>query len=178
MRVFIGIDIPQKIKDDLFRIQNIISGNLAKINWVAKKNLHITLKFIGDIDEIKLKEIKEKLKEIKFNSFDLELDKLGFYLFKGTPRIIRLSFLDGDKLIELQRKIDEELLGICDGDQKFSPHLTLGRVKMIKKKKEFKDKINEFEFTKEKFNVDNFQLVESKLTKNGPKYKIIEEFKA
>ena len=176
MRLFIAINLPKNIKDSLFKSQKSISGNLAKINWVAKKNLHITLKFLGDMNEDKLNLVKSELKEIEFKPFELKLKDLGFFWYRGNPRIIRLNFADGKKIIELQRKIDERLLEVFSGDQKFSPHLTLGRIKSIKKEKEFLDELKKLKFSGGEFEVNEFHLIESKLTKDGPQYKVIETF--
>jgi 2'-5' RNA ligase len=178
MRCFIGIDVPKSIKDNLFGLRKTVPGNIAKINWVSKKNFHITLKFLGEIDEDKADDIMKRLNNIKFKPFCLRLNSLGFFLFAGKPRIIRLNFMEEEGIIKLQRRIDEELLNISPKDQKFSPHLTLGRIKFIKKKKEFLEKIKQFEITNEKFEVNNFKLIQSKLTKDGPKYYVLKEFKA
>lgn len=178
MRLFIAIDLPKNIRNDLFKTQKSINGKLAKINWVAKKNLHITLKFLGDMDEDKLGTIKNRLKKIKFDSFKLKLKDIGFFWYRGNPRVIRLNFVNGKKIIELQREIDERLLNMFSGDQKFSPHLTLGRVKSIKKEKELLDEIKKLKFSDGEFEVNEFHLVQSKLTKDGPTYKTIEVFKS
>jgi RNA 2',3'-cyclic 3'-phosphodiesterase len=177
MRLFVGIDLPKENKDDLFRIKKLISGKVAKINWVAKKNLHMTLRFIGEVDERDLGKIVQRLNEVKFDRFNLSFKGIGFYLYRQEPKVIRLDFSDGSNVMELQKKIDEELLDLFDADQKFTAHLTLGRIKLIKKKDQFFDKINHFEFSKESFMVNSFSLIKSKLTKDGPKYEIIETFK-
>lgn len=178
MRLFVSVEIPKKIKDNLFELKREIPGNIAKINWVSKKNLHITLKFLGNIDEKKIDELVEKLNKISFNEFKLEFDELGFFSFKGNPKIIRLSFKEDAYLINLQKKIDEELLDMFSLDQKFSPHMTMGRIKLIKKKKELFDKLKNLNFSKDEIIVNSFDLVESKLSKDGPKYKILKKFKA
>ena len=178
MRLFIGIDLPKNIKDNLFRVKKLISGDVVKVNWVAKKNLHITLKFIGEVDESKLEEVVGRLKRIKFSKFDISFSELGFYLYRQEPKVIRLGFNDDSKLKELQRTIDEELLDLFNSDQKFTAHLTLGRIKLVKKKDIFFDKIKEFEFSGEPFSVNSFCLIKSSLTKDGPKYECIKTFKA
>ena len=178
MRLFVGIELPKKIKDDLFRVQKTIPNDIVKVNWVAKKNLHITLKFIGEVDESKLEDIVLRLKKINFKKFDLSFNELGFYLYRQEPKVIRLGFGDDFQLKGLQKSIDEELLDMVSSDQKFTAHLTLGRIKLVKKKDKFFDKIGEFEFPREPFSVDSFCLIRSSLTKDGPKYECIETFKS
>jgi 2'-5' RNA ligase len=80
------------------------------------------------------------------------------------------------KIIELQQKIDQELLDIFNFDQYFSPHLTLGRVKKIKKKEIFESTISEIKIKNKKFEINKFYLIESKVTKDGSKYVILNEF--
>ena len=67
---------------------------------------------------------------------------------------------------------------MVSSDQKFTAHLTLGRIKLVKKKDQFFDKIGGFEFSREPFKVDSFCLIKSSLTKDGPKYECIETFKS
>ena len=67
MRVFISVDLPKEGRDELYRIQKLINPSLAKIKWVPKKNIHLTLKFIGEVESID--EIHERLSKIKFNPF-------------------------------------------------------------------------------------------------------------
>jgi RNA 2',3'-cyclic 3'-phosphodiesterase len=178
MRLFVALNLPKEVKDNLFELKGKIPGKLAKINWISKKNLHVTLKFIGEVNEGEKNLIVEKLKNVKFKPLKLSLSKLGFFLFNGKPKVIRFNFKDRKSIAELQQRIDGELLDVTSRDQKFVPHLTLGRIKNIKKEKEFFSKVDEFKFFKDEFIVNSFCLVQSKLTKDGPKYYVVEEFKA
>ena len=67
MRLFIAIELPDEVKDYLFTIKNNFSMGLAKVNWTAKKNLHLSLKFLGKVDDKLLNTIIGALNEIKFN---------------------------------------------------------------------------------------------------------------
>ena len=51
MRLYVGVELPKNIKDELFDIKKNFNGRLAKVNWIAKKNLHLTLKFLGEVKE-------------------------------------------------------------------------------------------------------------------------------
>lgn len=177
MRLFVAVDVPKEIKDDLYRIQNYVPGSLAKVKWVAKKNLHITLKFLGEVKERELPELIARLEKVTFKKFKLSLKDMGFYNYSGEPKVIRLNFEDTSWVYDLQRKIDEELLDMFSSDQKFSAHLTLGRIKSLKKKDDFFKKVSSFRFSKFDFIVNQFCLIESVLTKDGPKYKVIKNFK-
>ncbi len=176
MRLFISLDLPGEVKDNLYNIQKYIPSNLAKIKWVSKKNLHITLKFLGAVDKSKANEIKKRLSNIKFKPDKLKFKEIGFFSYKEIPGVIRLTFFDSDKILELHRKIDEELLDIFPTSQRFVLHLTLGRVKNIKKRKEFVEKIKSFKFFDREFIVENFKLIESIPTKGTHIYKTIKIF--
>src|SRR3989344_2510990 len=78
MRLFIAITIPKEVKDYLWELKDEFKV-LGKFNFVPKKNYHITLKFLGEIKEEKIDHIKQRLSEIKFNSFKTSLESLGHF---------------------------------------------------------------------------------------------------
>jgi len=176
MRTFIAIEPPKEIRDCLFEIQNKLRNLPAKINWIAKKHIHLTLFFIGEINENKLQQIKEVLAKIKFKKFELHLDKIGVFPDEDYIRIIWVGLNPKDKVIELQQKIDSELLELVKRDKEFKAHITLGRVKLIKNKEEFKEKIK-IKIEQKNFEVEEFKLIKSDLTKDGPKYADLEIYK-
>ena len=177
MRLFIGIFLPEEILDYLYEVENKLKKNLpAKINWVSKKNLHLSIKFFGEISKDNLGLIKEKLNRIKFKSFKVKLDQIGVFPNENYVRVIWIGLKPAGKMIELQQKIDSELLDLFPKDQRFSAHLTLARVKFIKDKDEFKKNLK-LETNEKEFEINEFCLVKSELSKNGPRYEILEKFK-
>ena len=89
MRTFIAIFLPKEILDYLYEVENKLKKELpAKINWVAKENLHFTLKFLGQVDEKNINSIKERLNRIKFGSFKIDLDKIGVFPNEEFIRVI------------------------------------------------------------------------------------------
>lgn len=174
MRCFIAVDLPLEVKDYLFRLQREFS-KFIKAKWVEKKNIHLTLKFIGEIDEKKLNILKKELYKIKFKKFNLSLGNIGVFPDEKSIKIIWVGLVSNE-VIELQKKVDENLLELFSKDQKFVSHITLGRVKAIKNKEKLKEFLNKFKIKKIEFNVDSFKLYRSELTKDRPKYSILEEF--
>lgn len=170
MRAFISIDLPKEVKDALFKVQRSIGNDLAKINFVHKKNLHLTLKFFVDISEIDVKKVSSVLKKIKFKPFKLKLDKLGFFPALGNVRVLWVGLNPAADVMNLQGDIDEKLSEYVPREDKFEAHLTLGRVKAVKKKKEFLDKLSKLVVPSIEFKVSEVNFYESKLTKDGPKY--------
>lgn len=176
MRLFIAIEIPREVKDYLFTIKNNFNKNLAKVNWIAKKNLHLTLKFLGNIDEKLIPKIIEKLNEIKFDSFELELDNLDSFPNPNYMKVLWVGVKNFNKVIELQSEVEEKLREYFEKDKEFSAHITLGRIKFVKDKPEFNSILKKTKINKIKFKVDSFSLIKSELSKNGPTYINLEKF--
>ncbi len=170
MRTFISIDIPEEIKKEIMKIQDKLPEFRGK--KTETENLHLTLKFLGEIGEEELEKVKEKLREIKFNQFETEIDSMSVFSEKFI-RIIWLHLSNGD---ELQKEIDEKLKDLFEKEKRFMNHLTIARVKNVKDKKIFLGKLKEIKIPKMKFVVDSFRLKKSVLEKQGPKYEIIEEY--
>lgn len=177
MRLFIAIPLPKEIKDYIYDLEKEINSNYAKIRWVHKKNLHLTLKFIGDISEDKAIELENRLNNIKFNPFNVRINKLGTFPNMNNPNVIWVDFEPDNDLLKLQQSVDEEILDLFpSSEQKFINHVTLGRVKLIKKKNEFIKLLNSVEIKHLEFKIDSFSLIKSELTKDGPIYRIIKNF--
>ncbi|MBS3149096.1 RNA 2',3'-cyclic phosphodiesterase [Candidatus Woesearchaeota archaeon] len=176
MRIFISIELPGNVKDYLFDFCKKIKSNNIKVNWVHKKNLHLTLKFIGEVNDNEINEIIKRLSEIKLDKINVNLSNLGFFPKNDFVRVIWVGIEPKDKILELQRKIDSSLLDLFSKDQKFETHLTLGRIKSIKNKNEFFNVINNLKIEKTKFEIYGFKLMKSTLSKDGPTYEEIANF--
>lgn len=177
MRVFISIDVPEKIKEEIKKIQNQLPDFKGK--FTELENLHLTLKFLGNINEEKLEEIKKKLEEINFDSFDTKVDSIGVFDNRNSNSYSRkiIVWLHLTNCEELQEKIDEKLSEIgFEKEKRFMSHLTIARIKYIKDKERFLEKLKEIEIPKRDFKVDNFRLKKSTLTKKGPVYETIGEY--
>jgi len=165
MRTFIAIEFSEEIKEQIVKIQRTLPEFKGKIT--EKENLHLTLKFLGEVDEKILDEIKKRLREIKLKSFETEIKDIGMF----SDRIVWLSIKNCD---ELQKQIDKNLSGLFEEEKRFMGHLTIARVKSIKNKKEFLDKLNKIIIPKMKFEIKNFNLKKSILREKGPIYEDIE----
>lgn len=174
MRLFIAIELPKEVKDHLFNLKKKVKE--AKVIWVHKKNLHLTLKFLGDINENKLEEIKTALSSIISKPIDAKLGKFGTFSTNGKIRVLWVSVEPEKEIIQLQQNIDGELLTIAPSEIKFQSHVTLGRVKAIRKQKEFKNSLKELEIKPIKFKIEKFHLIKSEITSSGPRYKILETY--
>ncbi len=176
MRCFIAIDLPREIVREIERIQKELDKKKVFVGkFVELENLHLTLKFLGEIDEEKIEEVKKELKKIKFSSFDLGLGSLGVFS-SNFIRIVWVKVL-GKGVYELQRLIDSSIEGLgFEKENRFMGHITLARVKSVKDRKLFLKRLNEISVSKKSFSVDRFYLIKSELKPFGPEYEILEEF--
>ena len=164
MRCFIAIDLPETIKDEIIKIQKQIPEFKGKL--IEKENLHLTLKFLGEISEEMIKKVKEKLEKIKFNKFNAKLGEVGIF----SESFVRIVWLKLENCDELQKEIDSALADLFKKEERFMSHLTIARVKFIQDKKDFIEKLKKIEVKPVEFEVNNFLLKKSTLTEKGPIY--------
>jgi 2'-5' RNA ligase len=177
MRCFIAIEIPNNIKSEIdsFIIKLKKSNSENNIKWVKENNMHLTLQFIGEIDDNRVEELKNSLKNIKFEPLTINIDnKLSFFPNKFNPKVIKISILDKkENLKRINSMIRQKLnsLGIDYDKKPFSAHLTLGRIKYLN------SKFNSIKLPKfSALKIDKFHLFCSDLTSNGPIYTSLAEF--
>ncbi|MDP4012696.1 MAG: RNA 2',3'-cyclic phosphodiesterase [Candidatus Nanoarchaeia archaeon] len=170
MRIFIALELES---DKLRQLQNQFEMEGIK----SAKALHITFKFFGEIDEVLVEKIKQKLGEIKFDYFEIETTKIGIFPETGNKINVVWVGIKSDKLLELQNIIDEKLSDLVPKEKRFNPHITLGRVKFVIDKKALLDTIKNVKVDQEKFLIKEFKLIESILTEEGYMYKDIAKFK-
>ncbi|MBS3094046.1 RNA 2',3'-cyclic phosphodiesterase [Candidatus Pacearchaeota archaeon] len=170
MRTFISIPIPENIKEEILKIQKQFPEFEGKITEFD--NLHLTLKFLGEIDDEKLDEVKKRLSKIKMRRFFAEVINLGVF----DERQVKIIWLYLKNCNDLQKEIDFVLKGIFPAEKNFMPHLTIARVKNVRNQSAFLEKLKQVGVSKLKFGVDKFYLMSSELNDKGPEYEIIGEF--
>ena len=149
--------------------RNLFEGKLTE-----KENLHLTLKFLREIDELGVEEVKKRLREIRFKSFKAALGEAGVFS-EDFLRIIWIK-LEGNA-IELQKEVDNALKGLFKPEFRFMSHLTIARVKQAKDKRKLLDYLSSVKIKKIEFNVFEFALKSSVLTDKGPIYTDIERYR-
>lgn len=136
IRAFIAIELPSEITKELEEAERKLSLRLPKggVRWVKSKNIHLTLRFLGNVAQDRLVDIYEGLDQVaaKSTPFSLDLAALGCFPNPRRPRVIWIG-LGGetDQLSVVQNKVSQMLLpmGWEEEGRNFHPHLTLGRVK-------------------------------------------------
>ncbi len=164
MRAFIAIDIPDNAKKEIANIQKQLPEFKGKLT--EESNLHLTLKFLGEISEEQTEKIKESLKKIKFRKFTAKLSDLGFF----SESFIRIIWIKLENCDELQKEVDNELKDLFKKEERFMSHLTIARVKAVKDKKRFIDELKKIKVNPIEFEVSKVHLKKSVLTSKGPVY--------
>ena len=175
-RIFIAIKIEPE--NTFLRIHSSLKAILGneKINWVDPSNIHLTLAFLGDTEEerIKVAAIMLKQKCTGFGEFEFTLEGTGVFKDLRDPRVIWLGINESDKLTRLYEEIK---LGLTDTgfqteDRPFRPHITIGRIKFIKNTDALKAAIEKYRDSEiQKVTVKEVILFESILKPSGPVYK-------
>lgn len=126
-RLFIAIDMSEEIRKHLAELQ----FGLREARWTKYEQLHLTLRFIGDISAEKQQDIESALGAVKAAPFDLRLNGLGRFPVRGEPRVLHAVIEDCPPLYELQKSIEDALeqAGIERDRRRFIPHVTLARFK-------------------------------------------------
>jgi len=174
-RCFIALELSEEAKEEIARIQkDLKKRNLFEGKLTEKENLHLTLKFLGEIDELGIGEVKKRLREIRFKSFKAALGEAGVFS-EDFLRIIWIK-LEGNA-IELQKEADNALKGLFKPEFRFMSHLTIARVKQARDKRKLLDYLSSLKIKKIEFNVFEFALKSSVLTDKGPIYTDIERYR-
>jgi len=133
MRCFIALELPGEIKARLGTQTRELSPLTDSVKWVPQKNLHLTLKFLGDVAEDKIPSIKQALTLAvgRHNKFNVSVQDTKVFPNARRPRVIWAGLKAADELEHLHRDIESALipLGFAPEGRPFRPHLTIGRVK-------------------------------------------------
>lgn len=182
MRCFIAIPLPDEIHHQLSKIQLELKETGADAKWVEAGNVHLTLKFLGDVQESKIKTISQKLKKIanKHTLFETCIGKLRAFPTLSNSRVVWIGLNKNEKKINnLQKEIEESLqsLGFEKEMRPFHPHLTLGRVRSKKNIQNLVEKIKTLPLPQFKpITIDKIILFQSILKPQGAEYTALDEF--
>ena len=184
MRTFIAIDLPNDIKDVIAGLQERLKVPAADVKWVAPENVHLTLKFLGEIDEAKLDKVIKIIEGSAGNThgFQLRLSSLGAFPKINFPRVIWVGIDRGEKEAkEIAEELEEKIakIGIPKEERSFSSHITIGRVRSAKNRdkllKGLEAEAREFPNSEAglEFYVSKITLFKSTLSAQGPTYEAL-----
>jgi len=177
IRCFIALELNRESIEYIRELQKIIKKkNIFAGKFTEPENLHLTFKFLGEISEEKVEEIKKKLSEIKFEKINVKLGEVGVFSKKAL-RILWIK-LEGKRIWDLQKSIDEKMFGLgFEREERFMSHITIARMKKVLDKKIFLDYIKNIKTKKIIFEVKDFIFKKSELKSDGPVYTDIERYK-
>ncbi len=136
MRSFIAIELPDAAKSALAGLQDDLKKERADVRWVKPDNIHLTLKFLGEMDEALVADVVQNIKGTcsKLPAFSLEMRGTGVFPNMKSPRVIWVGIVHSPFLADLQNRIDDGMSALRFKREKrtFSPHLTLGRFRSEK----------------------------------------------
>lgn len=180
LRLFWAVNLPEDIKTGLAMLQSDLSTVPVDIKWVEKHNLHLTVKFLGDVEEARIGEIARVVDEAVHGTggFELRLSGLGFFPGPRRPRVIWVG-VHGEvqKFHRLHRRVEECMtaLGWTDG-QNFALHLTLGRLRSPQGSDLLVRRAHGIGSDRENIGgvaVSSIDLMKSRLTSKGPVYQVL-----
>jgi len=180
VRLFIALHIPENIKNELGRLIGDLKSYADGIKWVAPHNMHLTLKFIGETEKNNIDPICHKLDSILSGQpkFEVAVEGLGGFPHLRNPRVLWVGLNNCRPAIEMASRIDENLaeLGFEAEKKKFSPHLTLGRIKNRGDFSRLAAHMENLKYHAGNVILDRVALVQSTLTPQGPIYKNVKEY--
>jgi 2'-5' RNA ligase len=183
MRAFIAIELPQDIKEHLGRIQTKLKTAQADVKWTSPSNIHLTLKFLGEIDERQKDAALRAMRTIAAlnKPFTIALGLAGGFPGINSPRVIWIGLELGDQRVKaLADGLEKELTasGFPPETRKFSPHITLGRTRSGKNRRQLSEVLEALNSKPAKnaiaVGVKEIALFKSTLTPRGSIYEKLE----
>lgn len=172
-RLFVALTLPDMVLDQLL----LQMGDVSGVRWQRREQLHITLRFIGEVERRVAEDVALSLSSIRHKSFQLSLRGTGAFERRGRPEVLWAGVSSSEELNSLHKKVDQACVqaGLQPERRAYKPHITLARLKPSSGPIEaFLS--NTGSFRSEPFSATSFALYESTLTPEGAYYKIVETY--
>jgi RNA 2',3'-cyclic 3'-phosphodiesterase len=180
VRAFIAIDLPETVRDALGRSQKQFHESAPEARWTRPEGIHLTLKFLGEIQDPRAEKVKESLTALgRFKPFRVEVKGFGFFPDARRPRVFWAGVVAPQGLAELAGRAEAamENLGFPREDRPFRPHLTLARFREPHPQPALEKALGEFgESSLGGFDATEYFLFESRLTPRGAEYRKVARF--
>jgi len=179
-RIFVAIELPsnvrQKLKAHIDRLRTSLPD--VRASWGREENLHLTLKFLGDIAVDKVENLSQATRRAASNasSFELTVAGCGAFPPRGQPRVLWIGVEDlSGKLAELHSALEEECAqaGFAREQRAFHPHLTIARLRQSQGARELAALHKEIGFESVTVGVSELTVVRSELRDEGPRHTVI-----
>jgi 2'-5' RNA ligase len=169
-RLFVGIDLPSDVADQLVRISNGLPG----ARWLNPEQLHLTLRFIGEVDGGVFADARGALDTVDMHPFELSLKGVGFFPPRGRAETLWVGIEKSEPLLLLHQKIETALShsGIQKEQRKFVPHIAIARIRETHANRLGPYIVANSLFETSPLWVDSFHLYTSHLSSSGASYSI------
>ncbi len=177
-----AIPLAPEIRKAIGRVQDDLKKLDCDIKWVEPENIHLTLKFLGDISSGTVEDAKQIQENLSRTAqpFAIELTELGAFPGIKNPRVLWIGLKDennhiADLVLQLEKECEN--IGIKKEQRPFSPHITIGRIRSPRNIASLFPVVTNYPFPSGlKQNCQSFVFYQSALTSQGPLYKILKEF--
>ncbi len=177
VRLFIAVEIPSEVKLELTRLQEIIPhSHVLDGSYPKPDAMHLTLKFIGDVNPSQVAEIQMALRSIRFKNLEAQLTALALF---GNPRTPKVLYVDVEcpQLTDLVGELDNCLKDFCKPEEReFKSHLTVVRVRKTLNGDRILQILGQMDVNHLMFTIDHVNLVQSTLGSEGPVHTLIERY--
>jgi len=175
IRTFICIEVPRAIKERIESLQRSLRRNNAQISWVKPSNIHLTIKFLGDVPLSKIESLCDSVERAAngLNEFDIEVSTAGCFPSARSPRVLWVGLGNmPDGLKQLHANVESELAraGFPREQKRFSPHLTIGRVRGSQNAAQTAEDLIAQGFAQETFRATEVIVMRSELNSSGSIY--------
>lgn len=175
VRTFICIEIPESIKARIDQLQKTLKAIDAQVSWTKPSNIHLTLKFLGDVEETRIQKVVDAVERAAagLSRFEVEVSGAGCFPSPRSPRILWIGFSEvPDALKQLRARVEEELARerFAREKRKFSPHLTIGRLRGPKNAPRLAEALIASGFNAEAFTASAVIVMRSDLKPTGSIY--------
>ena len=182
IRCFVAIEIPEPIQNRLVRIQDMLRNQIEKASWVKPGNIHLTLKFLGDINPENLEPIGKAIEEVanRHYSFSLHIGGIGAFPNLVRPRVLWAGVSVGAEHVSaLAQGINLALSGhgFPTETKKFNPHLTIGRLREKVNLKPYANQYRQYDnINGAEMTVGAISLIRSQLDSRGAIYSTLQSY--
>ena len=178
-RLFIAVALPEPVRARLSMLQHGVPG----ARWVPPENLHLSLRFLGEVDGGVAHDLDGALGRVRAPAFTLNLDGVDQFGDRRAARVLWAGVVRSDPLQQLHDKVDRAAVaaGLPPDDRKFRPHVTLARLKETRPKAAALPRIQQWLAHNNLFSVgpiavDRFVLYRSHLGQEGARYEALAEY--
>lgn len=169
-RIFVGLELPAAVTDQLAGL----TCGLPGARWLESDQMHVTLRFIGEVDGGVFDDALNALDTVAFEPFELQLKGVGFFPPRGRADTLWVGLRDPGSVTALKTKIDASLAraGIEREQRKFVPHVAIARLKDCQSSKLGQYIVEYSLFESIPFRVEHFHLYSSMLSSSGAIYRV------